>query len=1077
MATEELFRFVHVRAPRPVSNSTKARAYVQVIPDIETNDFAKTIRDATKVQRIPLSLNFIDSKAFVDSDHDLTSELQSFKSELLSQEELPFGDDLEKSIKGFFGTSSGELVGSNAFKDLETPLSNSVLAAKLAGAKTDKELGHLLPAFQAYHLILDVSKKAAATESSAQTEALLNRSLVIPDGFPVEDEDTTKELARIKKKQEKARQKYQDTKDKAAAQAREAQQRMLELMEAIEDIKKFLPTHWREEATQPTESDSLVVIPDPKALKKSAKNKDKEKASLLDLGEELSFTQAFPPISRLNYFSKGIVDKLNISTMNLLKDLHFSRDEINYRDAIMSMEAEIDRIAKNNLRNDSSLVIKLGTDLWDIDGLGDPGNNLADQWAWPNPNFSMARVKPVGIADLLKVRQEIIAYEAGEVAHIENILEGEAKERSHRRRREKEETFSLTEENEEESERDLQSTSRFELQRESQKTIDKQTATEAGVKVTAAYGVIKEATAQVGRTSQETRKQSQSDATGFSQEVVEKSAYRVKETVKEQRTNRILEEVEEINMHKFDNTSSDGNISGVYRWVDKIYKAQVVNYGRRMMFEFILPEPAAFYRWSLIQNKVQISDTIRKPMPPVDHHGDPLQASALDQSNYRALAAAYQADNVEPPPPFYKIISTSLEQTYDQGVANAGRIFSVSKPDGLTIPDGYFANRAYVESNKSFLNNTFATMYYLIGLAERPLVTTERENGRLTHRVFRDTRPIPLNQETGNLPISMWTRNITVGVVHIEVECELSSRAFDEWQIDTFSKIMTGYRAMLSKYEEAVAAARARNEGFVTGNNPGRNREIERVELKRQAIAFMTNQHFDTFDAMRHGVAPWDYPEMNVSEATNEGKFVQFFEQAFEWSNMTYLFYPYFWSSKQSWPQRNNLSDNDPLFGNFLRAGSSRVQVPVRPGFEASVLHYLEHEDDGAIWSGGAPPLIGNPLHLAMIDEVKETLGEVFQDGQGKIQVTINSKTVNGLGTDFDDSLVDHELRIAGKRYRISEVESRTELTLYEAYQGPTSDGLLYAIGPKLVGEAWEVRLPTTLVQLQGDSTLPTFDR
>ena len=50
----------------------------------------------------------------------------------------------------------------------------------------------------------------------------------------------------------------------------------------------------------------------------------------------------------------------------------------------------------------------------------------------------------------------------------------------------------------------------------------------------------------------------------------------------------------------------------------------------------------------------------------------------------------------------------------------------------------------------------------------------------------------------------------------------------------------------------------------------------------------------EKFDAMQaNGSSGW--PEFNVAEALTEGRIIQFFEQAFEWNNVTYLFYPYFW--------------------------------------------------------------------------------------------------------------------------------------------------------------------------------------
>ena len=69
-------------------------------------------------------------------------------------------------------------------------------------------------------------------------------------------------------------------------------------------------------------------------------------------------------------------------------------------------------------------------------------------------------------ADLLIVKQQLIGYEAADVAHIENVLKGERKDREHRRRGETEQlTFRETEITTTE-ERELESTDRFEMTRE-----------------------------------------------------------------------------------------------------------------------------------------------------------------------------------------------------------------------------------------------------------------------------------------------------------------------------------------------------------------------------------------------------------------------------------------------------------------------------------------------------------------------------------------------------------------------------------------------------------------------------------
>ena len=51
----------------------------------------------------------------------------------------------------------------------------------------------------------------------------------------------------------------------------------------------------------------------------------------------------------------------------------------------------------------------------------------------PMPDFSKAVTRPVGIGNLQVVRQELVGYRAGDISHIENVLEGELMRRVTRR--------------------------------------------------------------------------------------------------------------------------------------------------------------------------------------------------------------------------------------------------------------------------------------------------------------------------------------------------------------------------------------------------------------------------------------------------------------------------------------------------------------------------------------------------------------------------------------------------------------------------------------------------------------------
>src|SRR5262249_45822242 len=203
------------------------------------------------------------------------------------------------------------------------------------------------------------------------------------------------------------------------------------------------------------------------------------------------------------------------------------------------------------------------------------------------------------------------------------------------------------------------------------------------------------------------------------------------------------------------------------------------------------------------------------------------------------------------------------------------------------------------------------------------------------------------------------------------------------------------YNDQKTKYDNVVQAAKIRA-GFtqIQGKNPVANRETEQIELKRGCISLLTGQRFETFDAMVSNVSPYGDPEIDFAEAKVAGETILFFEESLEWTNMTYVFYPYFWSSKQEWVMLSQLDDDDPLFGKFLQAGAARVQVPVRIGFNQAMCHYLK---GGFVWKADGTLVVADehgqpdPVQMSILDELKSQFGDNAIDGQGTINVTNGS--------------------------------------------------------------------------------------
>lgn len=672
--------------------------------------------------------------------------------------------------------------------------------------------------------------------------------------------------------------------------------------------------------------------------------------------------------------------------------------------------------------------------------------------------------KILGIADLNVLEQQLLRYELGEIAHIENVLKSETRSRTFRTSSTTEVSTTTETETTQTKEQDLSSTERFALQTESQTVINDTANKQAGLTIHASYGPSVDATSNFNFSSGSSRQQSNLAASTYAREVTTKAVNLVQTRTLTRRVVTTTDVVEETNLHSFDNKSGNADIVGVYRFLNKVYQAQVVNYGKRLMLEFLVPEPAAFLRYALT-GRPQDGVTVPEPDRPgncVNGTFVPLEPSDITRERWQFWAGRYGAADVAPPPPNV-FLATGSKKSPDQMVLDGDKKLSSDTFD-VPIPDGYLAQSATI--------NVFGETQADGAEPDKKhelVYQVQDQQGEYRER-DDDHTSLPLRlQPSPTVTVSINSKMFHNYEVLANVLCTLSEEKFQDWQLKTFNSVMIAYADEKSRFDQAVAEARIQAEGGgITGTNPDVNRETEQTELKKGCVELLTGQRFDLFDAVRANIAPYGYPEVDFAEARAEGPYIQMFEQSFEWNNMTYLFYPYFWSRKAEWPAVSQLNDTDPLFTQFLRAGAARVQVPVRLGFEQAMLTYLS---TGEIWNGSATLVNSDgdspdPLHLSVLDELKSQTGDNNVDGAGTVNVTKNSANVVGVGTAFTADDEDRRINLAGKTFVIRTVVDAQNIKLTTPYTGDNASGLGYSMGGKLIGEPWEVTLPTDLVKL-----------
>lgn len=394
-------------------------------------------------------------------------------------------------------------------------------------------------------------------------------------------------------------------------------------------------------------------------------------------------------------------------------------------------------------------------------------------------------------------------------------------------------------------EQDLSSTERFELQRQVQNVVDESASKQAGLTISGSYGPTVSATATANYTSNSSKQQSDSVSSNYARETTSRAVSRVQQRTLVRQFTQVVNRIAESNLHGFDNTGGTEDISGIYRFIDKIYTAQVLSYGKRLMLEFIVPEPAAFWRYALAKQPLD-AVAYAKPDPPGYCLADgqtfvPLQAGDITADNYMFWASKYGAQDVQPPPAPLRVASAyrkgpdQFPTAYEGGPNISSDIFEVP------IPDGYLPSQAIISA---YGETQDGVTQLVIQVQDQPPFIYVEPSGDLV--------PINLRQQpTPSIAIGLNSLRFHNYEVIATILCARDPDAFNAWALKTYFAVMQAYQAAKSKYDDAVEAARvAASYNLTVGRNPDENRAIEQAELKRGCITLMSGQRFDAFDSM-----------------------------------------------------------------------------------------------------------------------------------------------------------------------------------------------------------------------------------
>lgn len=675
-----------------------------------------------------------------------------------------------------------------------------------------------------------------------------------------------------------------------------------------------------------------------------------------------------------------------------------------------------------------------------------------------------ARLVPY-VGELLVVRDEVSCYEPGELSYIENVIQGETRERTHRHLQrqeiytEQEETTTTIEE------RNQQVEERYALHKEVENIVHAELAVEAGVSYT--MGVEKGPyyfTSHLDVSSEVARTDAQKIASDESRKVIEKAISRVEKKVRSLRTHRLIDEIEETNVHTFNGVT---DLSRQFYYVNQVRKGQLYSYGYRMMLDFYLPEPAALYK-RLLEKEFDLE----RPEKPC------INIEDIDPADYLEYVQCHGFTDLEPPketlPGKWMVVEVKQEKP-----RKSGNPWAVTA--AVNIPPGYRATQMKLVHPVINRSSPFKPNTVTFNLGSTNLIDTWNSNDGSPPD---EHGPKPLPNLTGNHTATITAYRLKRYTLRIHIWLEGIPADNSEWQREVHSRLCAKYEAELEAWEAARAEfERTKMDKF--NRHPFSLSQTIKDQLKHMAISYITCQFFDGNNALVNRVQPCGFPQMDLRETEKEGRIIRFFEHALEWNFMSYMLYPYFWGRKCTWEEKLGHELPHVLFSKFMQAGAARVTLSVRPGFEAYMAYYLA---TGKIWGNtGIPPLFGNgflPIH----QEIKESKDNFNTDREGQVicdtslglppnMIALQNNTDYYDSTPaFDPLLTEPDLNreividcVVYKIVNIHEDSGSGEIiiTLDRDFEGDKDRVYPWSTGALYVGAPWAFRLPTSLVWLR----------
>jgi hypothetical protein len=573
------------------------------------------------------------------------------------------------------------------------------------------------------------------------------------------------------------------------------------------------------------------------------------------------------------------------------------------------------------------------------------------------------RVHPIGMLNLERLEMTPAGIERGEILATIPLAPGEktAVDQKEWSVTSKEFTSIVTDFKENYSETGV--TENTELARSTSSETQHSNQFDLDNTVSGSYGFVT-ASLSTALDRKDALKQGETDSKKHSISVTKKASSRVKQEHKVSITTRTVSGTSVETTRILENTTTNPMRIDYFSMMRK-WRVRLYRYGLRLTYDIAIPEPGATLResYALIDiYQKQAAIPFEFNLKSTDISTDPN-----NPNYYQTLANNYQLANPPQPPDLQiKKMEQYVSPDYSNNDASIMGSFEIS------LDSGYEIVSMRHNTNFSFYNNR--AVRFDIFEDDQPARTPRAPN---TTDSFPGNFPNYVGVE-GKVGITYGGRGLFTVSIDVYYTLRLKQSGIDQWRDSMWSALYNAARDAYNANQQAIMAQIQILKDQMSNVDTLTLRREENEEIMKGVLRWLLGPSFDfmpqsvaqlfataaagqvaiggvTFPSPPSPPSPYltyglDFTgnELGLSSTTDwsnvvqYGEMVKFINEAVEWENVLYFLYSYFWDVPPSWDFIRGIRHEDARRQAFLRAGSARVVLTIRPGYETDWLAFVD---------------------------------------------------------------------------------------------------------------------------------------